>query len=232
MTRSVLRAVAVVAVSLSPVLSVGAPARAHGGGGRIEVVSTESVGDLAVSYRVRLVYANDGHVATGSTVTATPIDVSGRRFTPVLLSPAGTAGEYEAVVHFDTPGMWTVRVTAADPPATLDIPQEAPAAAGAGEAPSRAAATPASGDPKDEVGTPITGSPQRRPTAVPPERAADAGGTVRDAGEEPAADSGSGALWAGAVTVLAAAALAVAVATIVVRRRTPHAAEENAGGKP
>jgi hypothetical protein len=93
-------------------------AAAHGGEGLLELVDqTPSDVGSDVTYRVSLVYVNDGDPVGGATVTATP-SLGDQIGSTITLEPAGD-GIYEGTVSFPTPGRWTVRFATEDPPARL-----------------------------------------------------------------------------------------------------------------
>lgn len=102
--------------------TLAAPAAGHEGEGRIEVVSAEPAGDLAIRFRVRSVYVADGHGAPEATVTTTVVDPNNPR-TPVALTKTVEAGVYEGTVTFPAGGDWTVRFSSLRPVATLEIAQ-------------------------------------------------------------------------------------------------------------
>ena len=100
-------------------LALASPAAAHGDEGLLEVVAaTPSDVGSDVTYRVSLVYANDGDAVDGATVTATAV-LDGEPQQPVTLASAGEPGIYEGTVSFPTAGRWTVRFATEDPPARV-----------------------------------------------------------------------------------------------------------------
>lgn len=103
------------------VIGFASPAAAHEGEGILTVESQVPAGDLAVGYVVRVTWADDGHPALGSTVTATPIAPDGTPQTPVTLEPADEDGRYAATVTYPTPGDWTVRFTSVTPTGSIEV---------------------------------------------------------------------------------------------------------------
>lgn len=119
--RCALAALAVVAW-LAPLAPP--PAAGHEGPGALALVAAEPAGPMAVTYRVRLTFRNDGHPATDATVTAVAEQAGGAATTPQPMAPEGADGTYVATVRFPAPGTWTVRFTAVSPPATLERTEE------------------------------------------------------------------------------------------------------------
>jgi len=122
---NVRRAAAVAAgllLTLVGLSALAAPASAHGGGGKLEVVSTEPQADgTSVKVTVQLNFSADGHPAEDATVTVVgELDGGGPapEFTPVTLTAAGAEGQYAGVVPIPGPGTWNLRVTSVEPPAT------------------------------------------------------------------------------------------------------------------
>src|SRR5690606_40027230 len=80
-TRSLsapLRSALVAAVLLAGLVGfavgpLATPAAGHEGAGIFEVEAAHPAGGTAVHYIVRLTWENDGHAATGATVTAAPV---------------------------------------------------------------------------------------------------------------------------------------------------------------
>lgn len=109
---------ALLAVAAAVILSLGiaaAPAGAHGGPGQLDVVSaTRGAGD-AVDLVVSLTYVNDGDPVTDATVTAVVGDAAA-----VPLTAGDEEGQYQGGV--DAPPGSTIRLTAVEPVATLEIP--------------------------------------------------------------------------------------------------------------
>jgi hypothetical protein len=96
-------------------------AAAHGDEGELEVVqATPDDTGSAVTYQVRLTYANDGDPVGGATVTATASTV-GEAPQPPITMDAGADGVYQATVTFPAPGEWSVRFESADPEAGLTV---------------------------------------------------------------------------------------------------------------
>ncbi|MFM7063257.1 MAG: hypothetical protein ACKO04_07165, partial [Actinomycetes bacterium] len=112
--------------ALGGLLLVAGPAAAHGGDGRLEVVSTEPQADgTSVKVTVQLRYATDDHPAADATVTVAGEregDAAPTDFTPVTLAASGPEGQYAGVVPIPAPGSWTLRVTSVEPPATASVP--------------------------------------------------------------------------------------------------------------
>jgi len=119
------RAAAVLAAFLVALVGAGAlagPASAHGGPGKLVVVSTEPQADgTSVKVTVQLNFAEDGDPAADATVTVVgELDGGGAapEFTPVTLTASGPEGQYAGVVPIPGPGTWNLRVTSVEPPAT------------------------------------------------------------------------------------------------------------------
>lgn len=107
------------------------PAGAHDGKAVISVEASALSGDTsgeAVSYRVRVVWDNDGHPAKDATVTAVALS-AGVASTPVPMAAVDADGRYAATVTFESPGDWTVRFTVISPPGTLEVAQSVSAPA-------------------------------------------------------------------------------------------------------
>lgn len=126
-TRSIRGAAAalaatLVAATLATVLPA-APAGAHEGSGVLTVEGVHPAG-TSVHYVVRLTWENDGHAATGASVTATAVAADGTQLTPVPLPPVDQDGRYAGLVEFGEPGPWTVRFTSVDPTGTAEISQQ------------------------------------------------------------------------------------------------------------
>lgn len=104
---------------------VGRPgvAGAHEGRGEFAVETAEPTA-VGVRYVVRLTWVGDNHPAIDATVTATPIDPSGRAGTPVAFTPSDQDGRYQGEVPLRAPGTWLVRFTAVTPPATTEVTRD------------------------------------------------------------------------------------------------------------
>jgi len=205
-------------------LVASAPAAtAHEGDGSFEVLGADPSGPLAVGYRVRLVYVDDGHAAADATVTAVAEGPGGVTVAPVPLDGTGEEGVYAGVVDFPAPGHWTVRFTALSPDATLERPETlAPAATAPQGAPTTAPTTSPATVPTTTAPTAspttvssTTASPTTRPTTTgaAPAEDTDGGANDEDGGMNAAALAGAG------VAVLALAGMGVAW----MRRRRPPA---------
>jgi len=109
-------------VALVGLAAVAGPVAAHGGPGKLVVVSTEPQADgTSVKVTVQLNFAEDGDPAADATVTVVgELDGGGTapEFTPVTLAAAGPEGQYAGVVPIPGPGTWNLRVTSVEPPAT------------------------------------------------------------------------------------------------------------------
>ena len=109
-------------VALVGVVAVAGPVAAHGGPGKLVVVSTEPQADgTSVKVTVQLNFAGDGDPAADATVTVVgELDGGGTapEFTPVTLTASGPEGQYAGVVPIPGPGTWNLRVTSVEPPAT------------------------------------------------------------------------------------------------------------------
>lgn len=120
--RRAAAAVATFLCALAGLSALAAPVSAHGGGGTLEVVSTEPQADgTSVKVTVQLNFSADGHPAEDATVTVVgELEGGGPapEFTPVTLTAAGPEGQYAGVVPIPAPGTWNLRVTSVEPPAT------------------------------------------------------------------------------------------------------------------
>lgn len=124
------RAAAALIVFCAALAAPGTPsAYAHEGEGIFEVQAQGSADSLTVRYVVRLTWANDGHPAFDSTVTATPIDPGGTPQTPVPMQFDGDDGRYSGTITYPSPGNWTVRFTSVSPASTMEIVEEVTATA-------------------------------------------------------------------------------------------------------
>jgi len=120
--RRAAAAVAACLVALVGMSALAGPAGAHGGAGKLEVVSTEPQADgTSVKVTVQLSFTKDGHPADDATVTVVGELQGGGaapEFTPVTLTASGPEGQYAGVVPIPGPGTWNLRVTSVEPPAT------------------------------------------------------------------------------------------------------------------
>lgn len=98
------------------------PAGAHDGDAVIDVEAAHPAG-TSVHYIVRVTWQDDGHPATGATVTATGVAADGTQLTPVTLAPQDEDGRYAGLVDYPEPGNWTVRITAIEPTGTVEQAQ-------------------------------------------------------------------------------------------------------------
>jgi hypothetical protein len=103
--------------ALAIVLVLGTPAAgAHSSDGELTLTKVEQTGPTSVDVEVGIVYANDGHLAEGATVTATLTGPGGATVGPVDLTRTGeTTSLYAATVEVSAVGDWTVAVTSTDP---------------------------------------------------------------------------------------------------------------------
>ncbi len=126
--KHIVRILAGIAVTTAVWLVAAGPAAAHDGEG-ILAVETTAPSEGGLTYVVRLTWANDGHPAIDSTVTATAINPDGVTQTPVPLTPIDEDGRYQVTLPYAAPeGTWTVRLTSIQPTATLElVDQTAPA---------------------------------------------------------------------------------------------------------
>lgn len=176
-------------LAVSMLLTAASPAAAHEGQGILTLESQVADDQGAVRYVVRLTWADDGHPALDSTVTATPITPDGSPQTPITLAPADEDGRYAGTVSYPTPGDWTVRFTSVTPTGTIEITE-----AVASQATSTTAATTTT-------------------SSVPSPDPGDAGPVAREdataGGEDDSA--ASGVLRIGLLLVVVAAAVAIIV---------------------
>src|SRR3546814_3073384 len=108
-------------LSVAFLIGAASPAAAHDGEGILTVESQIPTGDVVVEYVVRVTWADDGHPALQSTVTATPIASDGAPQTPVSLDPIDEDGRYAGTVTYPAPGDWTVRFTSVTPTGSVEI---------------------------------------------------------------------------------------------------------------
>jgi hypothetical protein len=183
---------------------IAGPAGAHEGDA-VLTVEVHPAGQ-SIHYIVRVTWANDGHPATGATVTATAIGPDGTQLTPVPLAPADDDGRYAGAVEYPAPGPWTVRITSIDPTGTIEQPQEVTATA-----PTQA--------PDVTTGEASEGgfAPADDGTGASADESGDSAGDAAQAPADGGDDGGSSAL-----VVVAAAAVAFigAVTAVNIIRRT------------
>ena len=145
-----------VLVALVGTTALAGPAWAHGGPGKLEVVSTEPQADgTSVKVTVQLNFAEDGDPAADATVTVVGELEGGAgatEFTPVTLAASGPEGQYSGVVPIPGPGTWNLRVTSVEPPATATT-QVSTAATTRTEVSSTAPPTTAAATPTTEQAT-------------------------------------------------------------------------------
>lgn len=118
-----LAALAVLAVAHAAGLGIGT-ASAHDGEGILVIEAQGPAAGLSVPYVIRLTWANDGHPAIDSTVTATVLEPDGTPRTPVVMEPIDEDGRYAATIALGSGGSWTVRFTAVTPTATIEVVEE------------------------------------------------------------------------------------------------------------
>ena len=111
------------------------PASAHGGPGKIEVLSTTPRPDGAsVDVKVRLTFAEDGDAVDAATVTVTGelVGAGGTSpaFTPVTLAAGEEAGTFAGTVALPSAGNWSLRITSVEPPASVTVPVATAATSG------------------------------------------------------------------------------------------------------
>ena len=162
----------VLAVTFVAVLAAPAPALAHGGDVRFEVIEAEpGDGGSSVAYLVALTYVDDGHGIDDATVTATPIRAGSGAEAPVTLIPTGAGGGYEATVTFPAPGSWTVRFDAAAPQASVTATHRVPNTAPTTDPPPTSAPTdtgppPTSADVEPQLADDPDGDDDSPPTGL------------------------------------------------------------------
>ena len=197
------------------------PAGAHEGDAIVTVEAVHPAGQ-SIHYIVRVTWEDDGHPATGATVTATAIAPDGSQLTPVPLAPADDDGRYSGAVEYPAPGTWTVRITSIEPTGTVEQPQEVLATA-ATQSPSitTGEATEGGFAPADD-GTGASAEDEATGDQAQAPAASDDGGS--DDGEFPIL-----LVVAAAVVVLVGAATAV---NIIRRTRANPPAGTPGGGGP
>lgn len=125
-------AVAAVAV-VAGVLALVSPARAHGGGGAIEVGEAEVVDARTVEFPIRITYTGDGHPAEeveGLVVSGKGPD--GAELAPVAaFSPGDAPGVFRARVELPVEGAWELRIEVAEPEASATLTADTSAAVSA-----------------------------------------------------------------------------------------------------
>ena len=119
--RRVRRTLSLSLLTAAVVVGIAPNVGAHEGEGILTVESRAPAGDRAVSYVVRLTWADDDHPALQSTVTATPIAPDGSPQTPVTLEPVDEDGRYQATVTYPAPGDWTVRFNSVTPTGSIEV---------------------------------------------------------------------------------------------------------------
>jgi hypothetical protein len=116
-----------VAVVLAALVLVAPAVSAHGDDARIEEVQVAQSGTSA-TITVKMTYTNDAEAVTDATLTVAGDTASGAKLDPVPMQATSPAGEYTATVDLPAPGTWNLRVTSADPTATLELTREVAAA--------------------------------------------------------------------------------------------------------
>ena len=120
---------ALTVVVIAVVAVVGATtAGAHGGPVQLEVLDVET-GPGTVRIEVRLSYTGDGHgVADAAVTVAGEVagEPGGAPLTPVSLEPSGDEGVYAGDIAVPVPGTWSLRVTSAQPTASVALDVEVP----------------------------------------------------------------------------------------------------------
>jgi hypothetical protein len=117
----------VIAAALAAGLALGPPAGAHEGDGIVTFEAAHPAG-TSVHFIVRVTWEDDGHPASGATVTATAVSSDGTQLAPVALAAIDDDGRYANPVNFDAPGSWTVRFRSIEPTGAAEITQEVEAA--------------------------------------------------------------------------------------------------------
>lgn len=204
---------AVVLLAFAPV------AGAHGGAGRLEVVSVTPTGTGAV-VTVRLTFVNDGEPVDTATVTVAGDDGSGRRLDPVPLTRTEQAGEYSGAVELPSAGTWNLRVTSVTPPATLTLTQQV--AGDDGVDASTSTTVDGSAPPRPGDSGVVAPAPTSTATPITDPAATDPGST----------DSGSGGGSGAAPWIAGGVALAVVVGLglFLSRQRGKQSTDDGAGG--
>lgn len=192
---------ALVAVPVAVLLGTAGPAAAHGGPGKIEVLSATPQPDgSTVDVKVRLTFAEDGDPVDAATVTVTgELDGAGGSspaFTPVTLTTGTEAGIFTGRVALPSTGSWTLRVTSVEPPASVTTPVASAAPAGGGSSTTAAPAP----------STTAAGATAAPTTTVAP-----------STGDEP--ESGGNLLVSGVVAAVVGAVVASGVAVARSRRK-------------
>lgn len=114
-------AIAVVSATVV-LLAGGGPAAAHGGGADIEVVEAVGGADASVSVRLAITYDDDGEPAEGAIVDVVPVGPDGSSLPAVRLERQAEPGSYAATFDVAEPGRWTLEVTSAFPPGSVEVP--------------------------------------------------------------------------------------------------------------
>jgi hypothetical protein len=97
------------------------PAGAQEGSGEIELEAVHPAGP-SLHFIVRV--TDGGDPANDASVTAEATALSGESLAPVELVRDDDDGHYSGPVEFPSAGLWTVRFTATNPDATLEVDQE------------------------------------------------------------------------------------------------------------
>lgn len=119
-------ALAIVALAAVLLLGPAQPALAHGPVGIIQPQPPQVDGPLRVTFRLRLIYANDTDpVTSGATVTVQGSGAGGS-LGPTTMGYEGKDGYYRATVTFPTGGTWRMTYTAANPAAQHVFDQSVP----------------------------------------------------------------------------------------------------------
>ena len=108
-----------VGLALAAVVLGGADvAGAHGDAGELTVTRAEQSGPDRIDLEVGVVHSDDGHIASGATVTATLVGPAGDTVGPVPLRQLDPESSlYAAEVQVSGPGSWAIAIDSTNPDA-------------------------------------------------------------------------------------------------------------------
>jgi hypothetical protein len=108
-------------------VAAGPTAVAHGPTGIFQLQAPADAGPLRVTFRARLIYANDTEpVTSGATVTIEGTGPGGARLAPVRMTSTGADGYYQATVTFAVAGSWALTYRSVNPEASASQQHSVP----------------------------------------------------------------------------------------------------------
>jgi len=122
------RLAALACAALVLVLGTAGPVHAHGGPATFDVLSDLVVAAGRLELRVAVAHEADDHPAEGAIVDAVAVGPDGAASPAIPLAHTADVGVYAGTVALPVPGAWTLTVTSAFPPGTLDLTVDVAAA--------------------------------------------------------------------------------------------------------